>query len=130
SRGLTPVIDQFARDSVRFSAAVTQVPLTVPAHVTILTGLHPARHGVRTNDGFHLAASVPTLAESLRAGGYPTGAFIGGSPLRASSGLARGFDQYDDAFLQAAGAVERSADAVAGAAEPWIEEHHSPPVFV
>src|SRR5262245_16657732 len=47
SRGLTPVLDQFARDAVRFTAAVTQVPLTLPAHATILTGLHPARHGVR-----------------------------------------------------------------------------------
>ena len=103
SRGLTPVIDGFARDAVRFTAAVAQVPLTLPSHVTILTGLHPARHGVRTNDGFHLAPTVPTLAESLRAGGYATGAFIGGYPLRASSGLARGFDQYDDAFLQARG---------------------------
>ena len=130
SLGLTPAIDQFAHDAARFTAAVTQVPLTVPAHATILTGLHPARHGVRTNDGFHLAPTVPTLAESLRAGGYATGAFIGGYPLRASSGLARGFDQYDDAFLQRAGAVERSADEVVGAAEPWVEQHKSRPFFV
>ena len=130
SRGLTPVIDGFARDAVRFTAAVVQAPLTLPSHVTILTGLHPARHGVRTNDGFHLAPTVPSLAESLRAGGYATGAFIGGYPLRATSGLARGFDQYDDAFLQTAGAVERSADAVVGAAQPWIEQHHSLPFFV
>jgi arylsulfatase A-like enzyme/Tfp pilus assembly protein PilF len=129
-KGLTPVLDQFARDAVRFTAAVTQVPLTLPAHASLLTGLHPARHGVRTNDGFHLAPTVPTLAESLRAGGYATGAFIGGDPLRASSGLARGFEQYDDAFLQRAGAVERSADEVAGAVELWIEQHKSRPFFV
>ena len=30
----------------------------------MLTGLHPARHGVRTNDGFRLAPGVPTLAGS------------------------------------------------------------------
>src|SRR5512135_2058536 len=59
TRGLTPSLDRFARDATRFIAAVTQVPLTLPAHATILTGLHPARHGVRTNDGFHLAPGVP-----------------------------------------------------------------------
>src|SRR4051812_5018500 len=127
--GLTPALDQFAATAVRFTAAVTQVPLTLPAHATILTGLHPPRHGVRTNDGFQLAAEVPTLAETLRKSGYATGAFIGGYPLRGSSGLSRGFDRYDDEFLRTRGAVERSADAVVAAAVPWITEHRSRPFF-
>ena len=126
--GLTPNLDRFAEHAARFTAAVTQVPLTLPAHATILTGLHPARHGIRTNDGFTLAG-VPTLAEALRARGYATGGFIGGYPLRASSGLARGFDRYDDDFLKRSTAVERPADAVVEAAASWIGEHASQPVF-
>src|SRR5690349_17706093 len=51
---LTPALDRFAAGATRFSAAVTQVPLTLPAHATILTGRNPAGHGVRTNDGFRL----------------------------------------------------------------------------
>src|SRR5262249_5239892 len=90
-RGLTPALGAFAGEAARFTAAVCQVPLTLPSHATILTGLHPAHHGIRTNDGFRLAPAVPTLAESLRAAGYRTGAFIGGYPLKGSSGLARGF---------------------------------------
>src|SRR5207249_1658336 len=113
---LTPALDRFAQVSTRFAAAVTQVPLTLPAHATILTGLHPARHGVRTNDGFRLPADVPTVVETLRGRGYTTVAFIGGYPLRASCGLARGFDLYDDRFLRKAGTVERSADDVVDAA--------------
>src|SRR5712664_2934939 len=100
-RGLTPSLDAFAREATRFSVAVTQVPLTLPSHATILTGLHPAHHGVRTNDGFRLSPAAPTLAASLKAAGYATGAFIGGYPLRRSSGLSRGFDRYDDEFLAA-----------------------------
>jgi hypothetical protein len=112
TRGLTPSLDALAREATRFSAAVSQVPLTLPSHATILTGLHPARHGIRTNDGFRLPSEVPTLAESLKAAGYLTAAFIGGYPLRGStSGLARGFDRYDDGFLAAADVTERSADA-------------------
>ena len=127
--GLTPNLDRFAEHAVRFAAAVTQVPLTLPAHATILTGLHPARHGIRTNDGFQLA-DVQTLADVMRARGYATGAFIGGYPLRASSGLARGFDRYDDDFLKRSGGVERPADEVANAATAWIDGHRSQPIFV
>ena len=127
--GLTPNLDRFAERAVRFTAAVTQVPLTLPAHATILTGLHPARHGIRTNDGFQLA-DVRTLADALRARGYATGAFIGGYPLRASSGLARGFDRYDDDFLKRSAVVERRADEVADAATAWIDAHRSHPLFV
>lgn len=129
TRGLTPSLDRFASRAARFTAAVTQVPLTLPAHATILTGLHPATHGVRTNDGYRLDPGVPTLAEALHARGYATGAFIGGYPLRASSGLARGFDRYDDDFLRSAGVVERPADEVVRAATAWIDQHRSQPFF-
>ena len=112
TRGLTPSLDAFAREATRFTAAVSQVPLTLPSHATILTGLHPSHHGIRTNDGFRLAPTVPTLAELLKASGYATAAFIGGYPLRASSGLSRGFDRYDDEFLTSPDATERSADEV------------------
>jgi arylsulfatase A-like enzyme/Tfp pilus assembly protein PilF len=127
--GLTPNLDRFAGHVVRFTGAVTQVPLTLPAHATILTGLHPAHHGIRTNDGFQLA-DVHTLAEVLHARGYATGAFIGGYPLRASSGLARGFDRYDDDFLKQSAVLERRADEVVNAATAWIDGHRSQPMFV
>jgi choline-sulfatase len=129
AKGLTPTLDRFAQGAARFTAAVTQVPLTLPAHATILTGLHPAKHGVRTNDGFRLAPGVPTLAEALRTRRYATGAFIGGYPLQASFGLARGFDRYDDDFLRAAGAVERPADEVVRSAAAWIDARQSQPFF-
>src|SRR5262245_23938285 len=120
TRGLTPVLDRFAQEAARFTAAVTQAPITLPAHATILTGLHPAHHGVRTNDGFRLGTGVPLVTETLRGRGYATGAFIGGFPLQASAGLARGFDRYDDEFLRKAGVVERSADAVVDSAHRWL----------
>jgi len=129
TRGLTPSLDAFARGAARFTAAVSQVPLTLPSHATILTGLHPAHHLIRTNDGFRLAATVPTLAEQLKAAGYRTGAFIGGYPVRASSGLARGFDRYDDEFLRSPDATERSADEVLRSATAWIDAKGSQPFF-
>ena len=129
TRGLTPSLDAFAREAGRFTAAISQVPLTLPSHATILTGLHPAHHGVRTNDGFRLSSDAPTLAVALKSAGYATGAFVGGYPLRRSSGLSRGFDRYDDEFLASPGALERSADAVFRSAEAWMDTNPGQPFF-
>ncbi|MEP7131830.1 MAG: sulfatase-like hydrolase/transferase, partial [Acidobacteriota bacterium] len=43
----TPGLDALARDSVVFDNAVAHVPLTLPSHVSLWTGLLPFRHGVR-----------------------------------------------------------------------------------
>ena len=88
------------------SSAVARVPPTVPSHAPILTGAHPARRGVRTNDGFRLGDAIPTLPERLRGGGYATAAFVGAFPLLRGTGLARGFDGLVDI-------VERRRDRVA-----------------
>ena len=129
SRGLTPTLDAFAQTAARFTSAIAQVPLTLPSHATILTGRHPAAHGVRTNDGFRLDASTPTLATALHDRGFQTGAFIGGYPLQSASGLARGFDVYDDTFLNTPGVTERRADQVVQAAGDWIEARGTQPFF-
>jgi arylsulfatase A-like enzyme/Tfp pilus assembly protein PilF len=71
------------------------VPLTLPAHISVMTGLDPPRHGVHDN-GQVLGPAKHTLAEALRAHGYATGAVVSGFPLRALFGLDRGFDRYDD----------------------------------
>ena len=127
-RGLTPVLDRFAGASVRFDAAAAQVPLTLPSHATILTGLRPPAHGVRTNDGFKLPADVPTLAGQLLDAGYRTGAFVAAFPLRRAAGLARGFERYDDGFLETR--QERRAHEVVDAAAAWLRERSGQRVFL
>ena len=49
----TPNIDALQRDSILFENAYSQCPLTLPSHLSMLTGLLPAEHGVRTNLGYH-----------------------------------------------------------------------------
>src|SRR5438876_6746030 len=48
----TPVLDQVAREGVRFERAFSPVPLTLPAHCSVMTGTYPSYHGVRDNSGF------------------------------------------------------------------------------
>src|SRR5438094_6675915 len=50
--GLTPTIDRFAREGVRFDVTRAHVPMTLPSHTTIMTGLYPIANGVRDNGSF------------------------------------------------------------------------------
>lgn len=97
----TPTLDSLAENGICFDNAITPMPVTGPAHTSILTGLQPdsgTGHGVRSN-GIQLEENIPTLATILDLAGYRTGAIIGGSTLsRAASGLQRGFHYYHDSF--------------------------------
>ena len=92
----TPAIDAAARAGARFTQALSPVPLTLPAHASLLSGRVPRRHGVRDNAGFSLDAGVPVLAERLRDAGYATAAFVSAAVLDREGGLGRGFSTYDD----------------------------------
>src|SRR6185503_7592855 len=81
----TPNLDRLAREGVRFAAAVTPVPQTLPAHCTIMTGRTPPGHSVRAN-GSVLPDEVDTLAEALAAHGYETAAFVGSGILAPTTG--------------------------------------------
>jgi choline-sulfatase len=92
----TPSIDALARDSIIFENAYSNVPLTLPSHAAVLTGLLPYENGVRDNTGFRLAPAHRTLAALLQSASYATGAAVSSYVLRADCGLAAGFDSYDD----------------------------------
>jgi choline-sulfatase len=112
-RNETPAIDALAKDGFRFLQAISQVPITLPSHTSIFSGLIPPRHGVRDN-GQMVPGSIPLLADVLRAQGYATAAFVSGYPLEARFGLDRGFQHYDDALPVKN--VERRAEATTTAA--------------
>ena len=95
-RGLTPNIDRVAAQGIRYTNAFSHVPMTLPAHSSILTGLTPRHHGIHNNTTFRLDERIPTLATLLKSAGYRTGAFVGAFVLDARFGLNRGFDEYDD----------------------------------
>ncbi len=95
-KAITPYMQGLADAGVVFENAQCCVPITLPSHATILTGLTPPEHGVRVNGETALPESIPTLAEVLKANGYSTGAIIASSVLCNSFGLNRGFDYYED----------------------------------
>lgn len=89
-----PHVAAFVREGVSFGWAFAASSTTSPCFASILTGLYPAGHGIRSLRDHRLAEACPTLAEALRAAGYATRALVSG-PLRPSLGLDRGFDRYE-----------------------------------
>ncbi len=110
-RPTTPTLDGLAARGVRFERAYSQAGWTLPSVATILTGLHPSRHGAVAQDR-GLAADVPTLASILAGRGYETRAYVSHLFLRSGYGLARGFATYDDGVL-AVGHPHRVASGAA-----------------
>ena len=98
----TPHTDRLADEGVRIEHAIAPTPLTLPSHTSILTGLEPPAHSVRGNGVFRVPDSVQTLAESLKAEGYQTQAFVSADVLHRRFKLNQGFDGYDDDLVSEA----------------------------
>ncbi|MEZ6196085.1 MAG: sulfatase-like hydrolase/transferase [Planctomycetota bacterium] len=126
----TPNLDALAAESVVYPEAFAAVPLTLPSHATILTGLEPFEHGVRENSGFALVPpdqrDFRTAAELLREAGFRGAAFLSGETLDARYGLSVGFDRYEDLSaanrLGVAALDDRDAAATTELALGWIED--------
>lgn len=122
----TPNLEALRGDSLVFENALTHVPLTLPSHASLLTGLLPFEHGVRDNLGYRLSKDHVTLATFLRGRGYATGGAISAVVLDHGSGIAEGFDFYDDAVeirdvQEPMGHVQRSGWQTEKLLEEWIE---------
>jgi arylsulfatase A-like enzyme/Flp pilus assembly protein TadD len=135
SRNQTPHFDRWAAEGFLFTHAFSEYPLTLPAHVTMLTGQLPLHHGVRENAGYQLGQDETTVAEVLKRGGYRTAAFIGAYVLASEFGVSQGFDTFDQAFatsIETVGAsaeLQRPAPAVTSAFLRWLADHEDRPFF-
>jgi choline-sulfatase len=126
--GSTPAIDRLAAAGVVFDEAYSQTPLTLPSHTTLLTGRLPWHHGVRDNIGYTVAAGERTLAARFKAAGYATGGAVSSYVLRHQTGIARGFDFFDDGLTitgtgEALGETQRDGQQTADALAAWIDAH-------
>lgn len=130
----TPNIDALRADSILYEKAYSHVPLTLPSHASILTGMLPADHGIRDNVGYRLSESVPTLQELLKKNGYATGAAVSAFVLRHETGIARGFDFFDDDVKplngeNLIGRVQREGGETLKVAEKWLGAQGTRPFF-
>ncbi len=124
----TAAASRLAGEGVVFDHAVSQVPLTLPSHASLFTGLYPPHHAVRDNAGFVLGQDATTLAEHFQAAGYRTAGFVSSYVLHSRWGIGQGHETYDDSFDYAGlegrslTDVERPAEPVVEAAVAWLRQ--------
>jgi len=124
-KNTTPNIDAFAQSATRFEKAITTVPITLPAHSSMLTGLIPPALGVHANHS-QLADSNQTLPEILKPEGFHTAAIVSSFVLYEQFGLSQGFDTYDDTFKEKYDnkfGQERKGDETTQLVLNWLEQN-------
>jgi len=131
----SPNIDALVRDGVIHQRHISASPWTTPSHMSLLTSLNPASHGVVESFGdvmagvegraqfARLADSRVTLAELLSAAGYRTGAFTGGVTVSPAIGFDQGFGTYRTGMFKMG---ERSLGEMLG----WLTEVPDRPFFL
>ncbi|MCP5108767.1 MAG: sulfatase-like hydrolase/transferase, partial [bacterium] len=131
----TPNMDRVAEEGVLFETCISQTPLTLPSHTTILSGTYPLYHQVRDNGGFLVPESLEFVSETVKDNGWTTSAFIASYVLHSKWGVNQGFDFYSDDFdlskyqKISLGNVQKRADEVLGNAEQWLKENKNKKFF-
>ena len=130
----TPNLDALRKDAVLFENAYSHVPLTLPSHTAIFTGLLPPANGVRDNLGYVLGPTPVTLAALLKAHGYATGGAVSSIILSHTTGVSRGFDYWEDNIeptkvSQSISRVQRRGDATEALLAEWLQGHAKGPFF-
>jgi len=103
SRPTSPALDAFAKESMRFTQAISQSSYTKPVIASLFTSLYPSQHNVFRNTRHDAAGnfisdvlddSFKTMAEYLRDAGFNTAGFLEQAQLRSYMGFAQGFYYY------------------------------------
>jgi arylsulfatase A-like enzyme/Flp pilus assembly protein TadD len=122
----TPNIDAIADEAVLFENVISPIPLTLPAHSSMLTGTIPPYHRVHDNLNDALDESNVTLAEVLKDNGFTTGAIISAMVMDSRFGVSQGFDTYNDEFeneIKTTNIKERRGDETSRFAVEWLDEN-------
>ncbi|WP_226042355.1 sulfatase [Natrinema sp. DC36] len=90
-RDTSPVLDELADESIRFTRAYSASSHTREAVPALLTGEYP---DVAIDSNYRLATD--TIASRLSAEGFATGGFHSNPFVSRAYGFDRGFDEFDD----------------------------------
>ncbi len=90
-RETSPVLDELAEESIRFTNAYSASSHTREAVPALLTGEYP---DVAVDSGYHLASE--TVASTLSEEGFATGGFHSNPFVSRAYGFDEGFDHFDD----------------------------------
>jgi hypothetical protein len=95
-RQTTPFLEKLCSHGINFRNAYSTSSWTLPAHVSLFTGLDLSQHGV-IGPQDTIDQSHALVAEVYQKNGYVTAAFTGGGFVEDSYGFYRGFQYYSNA---------------------------------
>lgn len=130
SKPTSPHLDALARESVLFERAFAPGIPTMPSFTTLMTGLHPFRHGITAHSGENrLDESIAMMAQQARAGGYVS---VGIDNLAvqgngSGSWFSRGFDFYSGFLYKP---FSDQSEQLTNRALHFINEYSHKPFFL
>jgi len=118
-----PFLDRLGREGVVFENAEATAPWTLASHMSILTGMHPVEHGVRSRK-FSLDPNIDLVSSVFQRADYATAGFFSAPFLHPVWGFHKGFDVYapGPAYLGTLDAA--AALATSGKGENVEKLHH------
>ena len=129
-RDTSPNLDILAEESVFFDLCLTPIATTLPAHTSLFTGVYPIEHGLLINFKRTLKPFVPvpalrSFAQFAQERGYETAAFVSAAPVTSATGIAAGFDLFDEPDDQ-----ERRAEQTNEPLLAWIDAERKGPFLL
>ena len=122
-RPTSPILDAYAESGALFLNCTSPSSWTVPAHLSIFTGLEPATHGsVYYPEPGRLNENFDTMAKIFTRNGFRTAAFTGGGFCGDRHGIEIGFEHF-----QSLG--PRFENNIPGAIE-WLDRTSDAPFFL
>lgn len=114
-RPTSPHIDAFAQGGTRFASASSPAAWTKPSTATLLTGLHPSRHGaLHHGSRLRLPAGEQALAEVFRDAGLATAAFVTNPNIKRVFEFDRGFQEFFDSPVEDTLSLAALRDSASG----------------
>ncbi|MCP4092385.1 MAG: sulfatase [Planctomycetes bacterium] len=118
-----PFLQELADNGVVFENASAASPWTLPSHMTLLTGMNPVEHGVRSRK-FSLDKDIELVSDRFQQAGYKTGGFFSAPFLHPAWGFGRGFDVYMPSADYLGTIDAGNALSAAGKSDEVVEIHH------
>lgn len=118
-------LNTLCSESIRFSHAHTTSIHSAAAMGSLLTGSYPYEHKLHRSFD-RLAPDIPVLAELFRKKGYRTAFWSAKPTILRKTGLARGFDLFDDTGFLSLSTFSMSFTQQAGQFENWVAESREP----
>jgi arylsulfatase A-like enzyme len=114
-RPTSPNIDALAGSGTLFRSASSPAAWTKPSTATLLTGLHPSRHGaLHHGSRLRLPEGETALAEEFRAAGLATAAFVTNPNIKRVFEFDRGFQEFFDSPVEDTVSLAALRDSASG----------------